>query len=274
MEITANKTAEWRRPSSPSVVFITSPGCHACRAVRPHVGTFADEYQGRVDVIEINAVAQPDAARDLGAKATPTLIAITNGEEVSRHVGSGAESDIRRLFGAAEDGQAKTSRRISSGERRIRLLAAAITGVVGFASGTWWLLGVAAALLGAAVYDLRPNTGDSTSVRADEAIRLMDSDDAPVLIDIRSAGEHGSEMIPGSLHVPLDANFVSNIEALDTDNRYLLYCATGVRSRRAVRVLQKSNLTRVSQIRGGIGAWASNGGRVAVATPDQNGATT
>jgi thioredoxin-like negative regulator of GroEL len=66
-------------------------------------------------VIEINAVAQPDIARDLRAKATPTLIAMTNGEEVSRHVGSGAESDIRRLFGAAEDGQAKTSHRISSG---------------------------------------------------------------------------------------------------------------------------------------------------------------
>ncbi len=44
----------------------------------------------------------------------------------------------------------------------------------------------------------------------------MDSDDAPVLIDIRSADERGSEMIPGSLHVPLDANFASNIEALDT----------------------------------------------------------
>jgi rhodanese-related sulfurtransferase len=81
-------------------------------------------------------------------------------------------------------------------------------------------------------------------------------------------------MIPGSLHVLLDANFASNIEALDTDNRYLLYCATGVRSRRAVRALQKSNLTWVSQIRGGVGAWASNGGRVAAATPDQNGATT
>ena len=196
MEITNNKTAEWRRASSPSIVFITSPGCHACRAVRPHVGTLADEYQGRVDVIEINAVAQPDVARDLGAKATPTLIAMTSGEEVSRHVGSGAESDIRKLFGAAEDGQAKTSRRISSGERRIRLLAAAVTGVVGFASGTWWLLGVAAALLGAGVYDLKPSTGDSTSVRADEAIRLIDSDDAPILIDIRSVSERGSEMIP------------------------------------------------------------------------------
>lgn len=71
-------------------------------------------------------------------------------------------------------------------------------------------------------------------------VRLMDSDDAPVLIDIRSAGERGSEMIPGSLHVPLDVNFASNIETLDTDNRYLLYCATGVRSRRAVRALQRA----------------------------------
>ncbi len=241
METTENKTAEWRRPSSPSVVFVTSPGCHACKALRPHVGALADEYQGRVDVIEINAVAQPDVTRDLGAKATPTLIAITNGEEVSRHVGSGAESDIRRLFGAAEDGQAKTSHRIASGERRI--LAAAITGAVGFASGTWWLLGVAAALLGAAVYDLRPSTGDSTWVGADDAIRLMDSDDAP------------------------------NIEALDTGNRFLLYCATGVRSRRAVRALRRNDVAQARDIKGGIRGWRSYGGQVTAAAPDQNGAT-
>ncbi|MEE9177501.1 MAG: rhodanese-like domain-containing protein [Acidimicrobiia bacterium] len=98
----------------------------------------------------------------------------------------------------------------------------------------------------------------------------MDSDDAPVLIDIRSADERGSEMIPGSLHVPLDANFASNIEALDTGNRYLLYCATGVRSRRAVRALRRND---VAQVRGGIRAWASNGGQVTAAAPDQNGAT-
>lgn len=154
MESTDNMTAEWRRPSSPSVVFITSPGSHACRAVRPHVGTLADQHQGKVRVVEVDATSQPDVARDLKVKATPTLIAMTNGAEVSRHVGSGAESDIRRLFTAAEDGQAKTTHRISSGERRIRLLAATITGAIGVVSGTWWLLGLAAALLGAAVYDL------------------------------------------------------------------------------------------------------------------------
>jgi rhodanese-related sulfurtransferase len=133
---------------------------------------------------------------------------------------------------------------------------------------------MAAALLGAAVYDLRPSTGDSTWVRADDAMHLMDSDSAPVLIDIRSADERDSEMIPGSLHVPFDTKFASKIEALDSDNGHLLYCATGARSRRAVRALRRNNLTQVNHIKGGIGAWESNGGRVAAAAPDQNGATT
>ncbi len=269
---TRDKTTEWRRPSSPTVVFITSPGCAACRAVRPHVGALADEYQGKVAVLEIDAAAQHDAARDLEVKATPTLIAMTNGGEVSRQVGSGAESDTRRLFNAAETGHASTSHRISSGERRIRLLAAVITGTVGAASGNWWLLGVAAVLFGAAVYDLRPGSSPSATVDASEAIRLLGSDRAPVLIDVRSAGERFSQQIPGSIHVPLDTDFESKIEAFDSDTGYLLYCATGVRSGRAVRVLQKNNVTRVRDIKGGIDAWASSGGTIAVATPDQNGA--
>jgi phage shock protein E len=237
------------------------------------VGALADEYQGRVRVVEVDAVTQPDAARDLKVKATPTLIALTDGDEMSRHVGSGAESDIRRLFNAAEEGHARTSHRISNGERRIRLLAAAITGAVGLASGTWWLLGAAAVLLGTAVYDLRPGFTVSATVDATEAIRLMGSDRAPLLIDIRSARERASQQIPGSIHVPLDTDFESNIEAFDSDTGYLLYCATGVRSGRAVRVLQKNTPTQVADIRGGIGAWASNGGTIAVATPDQDGAT-
>ncbi len=130
---------------------------------------------------------------------------------------------------------------------------------------------MAAALLGAAVYDLKPNTGGSTSVSAGEAMRLMDSDNAPVLIDIRSATERESEQIPGNIHIPLDTHFQSNIEAIDSDNGYLLYCATGTRSRSAVRSLTKNDITQVRDIKGGIRSWASNGGQVAAATAGQKG---
>lgn len=110
------------------------------------------------------------------------------------------------------------------------------------------------------------------TVDATEAIRLMGSDRAPLLIDIRSASERASQQIPGSIHVPLDTDFESKIKMLDSDAGYLLYCATGVRSGRAVRSLQKNNLIQISDIKGGIGAWTSNGGTITVARADQKGA--
>lgn len=133
-------------PTGPSVVLVTTPHCPHCRSIRGHIeavadaGSIAEEPTGidGVAFIEISAPDSPDLATDLKIKAAPTLVAFRDGEEVTRHIGAGNESDVRRVFDAAS-GSSQSARRysISSENRRIRtsvgvtlIIAGAVTSVI------------------------------------------------------------------------------------------------------------------------------------------------
>jgi rhodanese-related sulfurtransferase len=144
----------------------------------------------------------------------------------------------------------------------IRLTAAGIVGAVAIGSGTFWLLAVAALLLAAGVYDLRPKSRDSGTLSADETRRLMDSEKPPVLVDVRTTAERTSGMIPGSIHIPMGPDFETEIQDLSDQDTYIIYCATGFRSTGALRSLVKSNVSNVRHMKGGLQSWSASGGPV------------
>ena len=84
----------------------------------------------------------------------------------------------------------------------------------------------------------------------------VDPDEVPadaVLVDVRSDDELAGGLIPGSVHVPLGS-------LPDGANAHLgrpivAYCATGVRSLVAVRLLLDAGHASPASLRGGIDAW-------------------
>ncbi|MDX2286673.1 MAG: rhodanese-like domain-containing protein [Bacteroidia bacterium] len=80
------------------------------------------------------------------------------------------------------------------------------------------------------------------------------------LVDVRTAGELAAGKIQGAAHIDVyDPAFASKAAQLDKQKPVLVYCASGVRSRRAAQMLAAQGYTQVYDLQGGIRFWQSKG---------------
>ena len=85
----------------------------------------------------------------------------------------------------------------------------------------------------------------------DEALALAVSSDDIALLDTRTAGEHARGGIDGALHVPVD-ELREHLDELPRDKRLLVFCASGLRSYVACRVLSQHGFA-CANVAGGYG---------------------
>jgi len=98
-------------------------------------------------------------------------------------------------------------------------------------------------------------------VREIDSIELqqrMESEDAPVLLDIRSANELMQGIIPESEHLPMHI-LPLRISEFSKDRDIVLYCRSGARTYTACNFLMQQGYTNVMHLRGGIINWAQSG---------------
>jgi len=95
-------------------------------------------------------------------------------------------------------------------------------------------------------------------VSAPLSAERLSTNEAPVLIDVRTPGEHDARHIAGSLNLPLN-HLAERIRELPRDRPILVHCAGGYRSSIAASLLQQRGLDRVSEIAGGMTAWEAAG---------------
>jgi len=75
------------------------------------------------------------------------------------------------------------------------------------------------------------------------------------LLDVREPVEMQISNLPGAVHISLD-DLPRKMNEINQDQPIVVYCRIGVRSARAVELLQKAGFTKVKNLRGGINAWA------------------
>ncbi len=82
-----------------------------------------------------------------------------------------------------------------------------------------------------------------------------------VLIDLRTNDEIKSKgMIKGATQIDfLDKNAEANIEKLDKNKSYLIYCAGGGRSIDCAELMQKQGFKEVINLEKGFGDWKNKG---------------
>jgi len=88
----------------------------------------------------------------------------------------------------------------------------------------------------------------------------LESERAPLLIDVRERDEFEQGFIPGAVHVPRGL-LESRIESVvtDRDRPLAIYCAGGSRSAYAARTLLELGYTDVVSMSGGFSGWKQNG---------------
>jgi glyoxylase-like metal-dependent hydrolase (beta-lactamase superfamily II)/rhodanese-related sulfurtransferase len=80
--------------------------------------------------------------------------------------------------------------------------------------------------------------------------------EAPLMVDVRAPGERQQKRIAGSVGIPL-SQLSARLSELPNDRPLLVYCAGGYRSSIAASLLQRHGFEHVSEIAGGITAWAA-----------------
>lgn len=85
----------------------------------------------------------------------------------------------------------------------------------------------------------------------DEALELAAEDGDAVLLDTRTTGEHARGAIEGALHIPVD-ELREHLNELPRDKRLLVFCASGLRSYVACRILSQHGFS-CANVAGGYG---------------------
>jgi len=80
------------------------------------------------------------------------------------------------------------------------------------------------------------------------------------LIDIRTPEEYLSGHIEGAVNINYhDEEFVENLDKLDKNKTYLIYCRTGRRTADTFNVMKKLKFKKVYRIQGEIVRWKAEG---------------
>lgn len=75
------------------------------------------------------------------------------------------------------------------------------------------------------------------------------------LIDVRDPVEQQVSALPDALAIPYE-RLRHALKDLDPQSEYVLFCRTGVRSARGVRLMTAAGFQQVKNLRGGLNAWA------------------
>jgi rhodanese-related sulfurtransferase len=97
------------------------------------------------------------------------------------------------------------------------------------------------------------------SISGPELLARLETDDAPVVLDVRTAEEFEAAHVPGAIHIPYD-EVANHLDSLETfrERGLVVYCRSGKRAGDAERVLQEAGFERLWDLEGHMLSWQAN----------------
>lgn len=86
--------------------------------------------------------------------------------------------------------------------------------------------------------------------------KMLDEGEKITLLDVRTPEEWQITHLEGAKHIPLDT-VTSRANELDPADNIVVYCHHGMRSARAIGMLQTLGFSRLTNLAGGIDAWST-----------------
>jgi rhodanese-related sulfurtransferase len=86
---------------------------------------------------------------------------------------------------------------------------------------------------------------------------LLDSPAPPVVLDVREDWERQAARLPGTLDIPM-MEIPQRLAEVPRDRDLVVMCHGGVRSLKVANFLVQNGFTRVTNLAGGIHAWATD----------------
>lgn len=91
----------------------------------------------------------------------------------------------------------------------------------------------------------------------EEWVSQLENDDNAIIIDVRTDDEVAEGIIANAIHIDIykGQEFVNEIEELDKDKNYYVYCRSGNRSGQACNIMSQMGFENAYNLQGGILEW-------------------
>ena len=102
------------------------------------------------------------------------------------------------------------------------------------------------------IFKMYRNTED-TEIDYDSVRKILKNDKQAVLVDVRSNQEYKEYHLEGSINLPFyDLKSDCEKELKDKNATIILYCQTGIRSKKALKILENKGYQNLYEIKGGL----------------------
>ena len=144
-----------KNSETPLVVDFWAPWCGPCRATKPILENLRREYDGKVEVLFVNADESQDVLQHYRIMGIPTMMAFRDGKMAVRKTGAQTEAGYRAIFDALQTGE-EIAVPLEPFERFIRLGGGTMVMLFGLNEGALWLVGIGAVVAFLGIYDRCP----------------------------------------------------------------------------------------------------------------------
>ena len=88
----------------------------------------------------------------------------------------------------------------------------------------------------------------------------IDNDNNAVIIDVRTEEEVAVGKIPNAIHLDIykGQGFIYEVDTLDKNKHYFVYCRVGARSANACKIMDQLGFLNTFNLLGGIELWQGN----------------
>lgn len=98
----------------------------------------------------------------------------------------------------------------------------------------------------------------SPGLTPEEVFASLDTEQAPLVIDVRKPFEFKIGHVPGAINIPI-AELGENLDELKSRDSVLVYCINGRRTRQAEPVLLDAGVSKLYHLEGAFQAWIQKG---------------
>ncbi|HNS25031.1 MAG TPA: rhodanese-like domain-containing protein [Methanobacteriaceae archaeon] len=93
-----------------------------------------------------------------------------------------------------------------------------------------------------------------------ELIKKNENNPNFIILDVRGPKEHAAGHVENSVLLEVRSpDFKEKLEELDKDKKYLVYCKSGMRSKKATKIMEEMGFLNLCTMKKGFKNWVDNG---------------
>lgn len=106
-------------------------------------------------------------------------------------------------------------------------------------------------------YSCQPNTGSASNIDAVAFYKKITENTNSIILDVRTPEEYGKGKIENARNIDFNGrDFKNQIQQLNKNDVYFIYCLSGGRSRDAAAYMKSIGFENIYELNGGLLAWS------------------